>query len=389
MEGDGSSRRPPGAPGPAPAGSSGSDTGRGSHDHRPPGERRTGAPPAAGSRLPAVLAVLAIVAVVIAVGSRRLAGTGGSCGDRQVHGAEECDDGNAVSTDSCLPSCKLATCGDGMLRAHVEECDDGNRADGDGCSRACLSCPSGNDSFASSRTGHCYWRSNETLSFKEAARSCASRGGHLASFSDDDEWREVNERLLAGGNTAPVWIGLVREDRNGLEDFGWVSGERVLSARWGIQEPRLNPSNLDCGVQGEAGAWAAVACDERRGFVCERAGWEVWPRNGHAYRRFIERVTFPEAQASCSNRGGHLATLTDASEQDFVGARFPGAVWIGAGHDEKTGGFRWLTGEPFTYQDFAPGEPNVRHHRCLALEVDRRWYDRACNDRHGFVCEID
>ena len=54
----------------------------------------------------------------------------------------------------------------------------------------------------------------------------------------------MNERLLAGGNTSPVWIGLLREDRHGLRDFGWVSGERVLSAHWGIQEPRRNPADL-------------------------------------------------------------------------------------------------------------------------------------------------
>ena len=397
MEGDGSSRRPPGIRDPArEAGSGpvdfparGNGNGNLSGNGRPPGERRSGPAVPRRGRLPAVIAVLVVGAVLLAVGSRRLAGTGARCGNGQTEGAEECDDGNQLATDRCLPTCKLATGGDGVVRAHVEECDDGNRADGDGCTGTCLSCPTSPDSFASSATGHCYWRSNQTLTFKQAAASCAARGGHLASFSDDYEWREVNERLLAGGNTAPVWIGLHREDRHGLRDFGWVSGERVLSAHWAIQEPRLSPADLDCGVQGEAGAWAAASCDDPLGFVCERPAWTVSPRDGHAYRRFIERVTFPEAEAACTSRGGHLVTFTDASEQDFVGARFPGAIWIGATFDAKTGGFRWITGEPFTHRDFAPGEPNIKAHKCLALEVDRRWYDRQCTDRHGFVCEVE
>jgi cysteine-rich repeat protein len=383
MEGDGSSRRPAGAGDPARAAGS------------RPGDRgapRAGAAPAPRSRRTLALAIGAgavLVICLLVLGSRKFGAGAASCGNGKQEPGEECDDGNQVASDRCLPTCRLGTCGDGVKRAEVEECDDGNRADGDGCSRACLTCPSNADSFASPTTGHCYWRGSEMLTFKEAGATCAARGGHLASFGDDHEWREVNERLLAGGNTAPVWIGLHRVDRNGLRDYGWVSGERVLAARWGIQEPRLSPADLDCAVQGEAGAWAAADCDERRGFVCERAGWTVAARDGHAYRHFIARVTFHEAAAACTGLGGHLVSFADAAEQDFVGARFPGAVWIGAVVDEKTGQFAWLTGEPFVYKDFAPGEPNVRSHRCLALEVDRRWYDRRCGDRHGFICEVE
>lgn len=361
----------------------------------PPGDRgptRPGTAPAPrGRRLLLLLVGLAVLAVVggLALGSRRFGAGAAACGNGELEAGEECDDGNQVASDRCLPTCKLATCGDGVKRLAVEECDDGNRVDGDGCSRVCLSCPTTSDSFASPTTGHCYWRGGDMLTFKEATAVCGAQGGHLASFGDDHEWREVNERLLAGGNTAPVWIGLHRQDRNGLRDYGWVTGERVLSARWGIQEPRLSPSDLDCAVQGEAGAWAAADCDERRGFVCERTGWTVSPRDAHAYRHFIERVTFHEADAACKAAGAHLVTFADATEQDFVGARFPGTVWIGAVVDEKTGQFGWSTGEPFTYKDFAPGEPNIRSHRCLALEVDRRWYDRRCADRHGFICEAE
>ena len=382
MEGDGSSRRPVGASDPARSGGSGlGDRGL---------DARAGTSPGSGNRrLAAAGAVIALVLLLLLLGSRRFGASAASCGNGQVETGEECDDGDPRNDDRCLTTCKLATCGDAVVRTGVEECDDGNGVDGDGCSRACLTCPSGSDSFASPSTGHCYWRGNEALTFREAAASCAARGGHLGSFSDDHEWREVNEKLLAGGNTAPVWIGLHRQERNGLRDFGWVSGERVLSAHWAIQEPRLAPANLDCGVQGEAGAWAVAACDERRCFVCERPGWAVAPRDGHAYHHFIERLTFAEADAACKARGAHLVTFSDATEQDFVGARFPGTVWIGAVADPGTGKYGWSTGEPFVYQDFAPGEPNIRTHRCLALEVDRRWYDRQCGDRHGYICEIE
>jgi cysteine-rich repeat protein len=320
---------------------------------------------------------------------RQWLGIGSACGNGRVEQGEECDDGNLAANDRCLPTCKLASCGDGVVRAHVEECDDGNRNPDDGCSNACLSCPRSPDSFASASSGHCYWRQGDRLSWQEAAAACARARGHLVSFGDDDEWREVNERLLAGGNGPAVWIGLRQEDRNGLREFGWVSGERVLSAHWGIQEPRRSPEDLDCGLQSEAGAWAAASCDDPHAFVCERPAWAVSPRDGHAYRRFVQRVKQPEAEAVCKAEGGHLVTFSDANEQAFVGGRFHGTFWIGSVLDEKTKKFAWATGEPVQYTDFAPGEPNfLTDQKCLALEVDRRWYNRECGQRHGFVCEV-
>ena len=55
---------------------------------------------------------------------------------------------------------------------------------------------------------------------------------------------------------------------------------------------------------------------------------------------------------------------------------------------KKTWG--WSTKEPLTHIDWAPGEPNLmRDQHCVAVDVDRRWYNRECDDRHGFVCEVE
>jgi cysteine-rich repeat protein len=57
------------------------------------------------------------------------------CGDALVQAGEECDDGNAIDTDSCV-ECRFARCGDGIT-GDAEECDDGNAADEDECSTTC------------------------------------------------------------------------------------------------------------------------------------------------------------------------------------------------------------------------------------------------------------
>jgi cysteine-rich repeat protein len=59
------------------------------------------------------------------------------CGDGEVGGAEECDDGNDVAGDGCAVDCTIEPfCGDGTVDAG-EACDDGNNEAGDGCAADC------------------------------------------------------------------------------------------------------------------------------------------------------------------------------------------------------------------------------------------------------------
>ncbi|MGE0788166.1 MAG: DUF4215 domain-containing protein [Sandaracinaceae bacterium] len=61
-----------------------------------------------------------------------------ACGNGTREGTEECDDGNAVNTDTCTNRCVLVDgCGDGNLDAG-EMCDDDNILSGDGCSSTCM-----------------------------------------------------------------------------------------------------------------------------------------------------------------------------------------------------------------------------------------------------------
>ena len=59
------------------------------------------------------------------------------CGDGNINGDEECDDGNTVGGDGCSSECSFEICGNGVVDA-LEQCDDGNNVDGDGCTYDCL-----------------------------------------------------------------------------------------------------------------------------------------------------------------------------------------------------------------------------------------------------------
>ena len=66
------------------------------------------------------------------------------CGDGVLHFSEECDDGNDFDNDECLSDCRIAHCGDGVIRDDIqagfpgyEECDDGNGNNFDACRNDC------------------------------------------------------------------------------------------------------------------------------------------------------------------------------------------------------------------------------------------------------------
>src|SRR3989339_75719 len=80
-----------------------------------------------------------------------------SCGDFNVTGFEECDDGNLVNGDGCSDICLIEDydddmCGDGILFNGSEECDDGNLINFDGCSSTC-----DNETYDNSYCGDGIW----------------------------------------------------------------------------------------------------------------------------------------------------------------------------------------------------------------------------------------
>jgi cysteine-rich repeat protein len=66
-----------------------------------------------------------------------------ACGDgiHNLAATEACDDGNRLNIDACLDGldghCRLATCGDGFVHLGVEQCDDGNADTSDVCPSEC------------------------------------------------------------------------------------------------------------------------------------------------------------------------------------------------------------------------------------------------------------
>lgn len=126
------------------------------------------------------------------------------------------------------------------------------------------------------------------------------------------------------------------------------------------------------------------------------------PENGHYYRLLSEPLTWPQAKAkaeSLSYAGGqgYLATITSASEQAFVSSIFGpsitanGPALAGAfqpsGSNEPGGGWQWVTGEAFSYTNWASGEPNnvADQEDVLELVANAGWNDQGSDFARQFT----
>jgi len=90
--------------------------------------------------------------------------------------------------------------------------------------------------------------------------------------------------------------------------------------------------------------------------------WQVYPSNGHLYG-IVTGDAWTDAEAQAVSLGGHLVTIEDAAENDWIltSVLNPSGepyTWIGlyqlAGSEEPAGGWVWSSDELVTYTNWNP-----------------------------------
>lgn len=71
-------------------------------------------------------------------------------------------------------------------------------------------------------------------------------------------------------------------------------------------------------------------------------------------------MTWQNAEATAVSLGGHLVTINDSKEHEYLWALWgrDHLLWIGLNDVKEEGSFVWASGEPVTFVYFATGEPN-------------------------------
>ena len=150
------------------------------------------------------------------------------------------------------------------------------------------------------------------------------------------------------------------------------------------------------------------------------SGFVKWT-NGHCYQAVLEGLSWSDAEAACETVGGHLATISSAEENAFVFSLVSGndafwyldgvgnglGPWLGGyqepGSQEPDGGWKWVTGEAFSYTNWETDQPDNVHGASLDQNrlrffkkgalIGDRWddseEDNPVEHRKGYICEID
>ena len=135
--------------------------------------------------------------------------------------------------------------------------------------------------------------------------------------------------------------------------------------------------------------------------------------SGHYYKVFDESMNWEQSKNRCEEMGGHLVTITDVDENNFVTKLISNfgknCYWIGNKLNAENQQV-WITGEKMNYSNWAEGEPDNYNGKqgyglIIAKEFQGTWIfpgkwsdieiDGNSWDKHsfwgmnnfGFVCE--
>ena len=121
--------------------------------------------------------------------------------------------------------------------------------------------------------------------------------------------------------------------------------------------------------------------------------------NGHAYCLISIWETWPSAKKSCEKMKGHLVTISNVLENDFIKKLVDDNryVWLGASKS-KEGKWQWVTGEKWNFPDWQSETPyndyrksdNLTMHRTSYYPIHYAWKNKRGNsNQFPFICEWD
>ncbi|MEO8270975.1 MAG: lectin-like protein, partial [Aureliella sp.] len=90
----------------------------------------------------------------------------------------------------------------------------------------------------------------------------------------------------------------------------------------------------------------------------------VYSSGGHYYTLTSSAKNWADAEAEAIAKGGHLVTINSAAEQTFLKNVFASDAhrydyyWTGFNDIASEGTFVWASGQPVTYTNWGPNEPN-------------------------------
>ncbi|XP_049597408.1 uncharacterized protein [Syngnathus scovelli] len=143
-------------------------------------------------------------------------------------------------------------------------------------------------------------------------------------------------------------------------------------------------------------AWFLIALALRRtcvGVPMCPTGWQDY--NNHCYFFGTYSKSWTQAEDYCVSKGGHLASIRDQQERDWLAQRRvkDPENWIGLRRATPGSSvWQWTDGTPFSYSAWEPMQPDYHKGLENCGEMRRsfggRWNDDDCNANQGYICKL-
>jgi Lectin C-type domain len=129
------------------------------------------------------------------------------------------------------------------------------------------------------------------------------------------------------------------------------------------------------------------------------ASADVWsgpvvnPTNGHTYY-LLSSQTWTNAESEAQSLGGHLTTINDLTENDWVANQFQQAAsglwaWIGLNDAEVEGTFVWVSGDPSAYRNWYQGPPvSQDDYVAIVFERNNQWINYPNSNNKPALVEV-
>ena len=248
--------------------------------------------------------------------------------------------------------------------------------------------------------GHKYQIFSDVVdSWEDAEEYCEELNGHLAVITSKEEDDFLYQYIKKNG-VKGAYFGLIDID---MDDWYWVDGTPVSYTNWHEDEPSSydEPYGMYF-YKFTDGTWNDADWGENTtAFICE---WDpgsnpyAAPKttyNGNKYQAFSGVAqSWEEAKAYCENLGGHLAVISDKSENDFlykyITSNSIKGAYFGLYDPLQNGNWTWVYGNS-TYTNWHQDEPSSNDEPYAMLFykfTDGTWNDGKWADiTDAFICE--
>ena len=218
----------------------------------------------------------------------------------------------------------------------------------------------------------------------EAEANANKLGGHLVTINDAEENQWLVDNFPHETSWYTYWIGL--NDAKEDNVYQWSSGENFIYSNWRpTSGPNRDPedkSSLGASYvefqvndlnESKAGQWN----DHPPNHPNSPVGIAEIPfvRRGDSAYVIVEGPTWEEAEANANKLGGHLVTINDEEENEWVAKEFSQAkygyqgdnnpgdpdiithFWLGGTDKNIEGNWEWSSGEDWSFDYFLRDQP--------------------------------